>query len=177
MAHLSNVDPWFVWWRPFSVSTDKKDQTWANVDTRLPSIGYFNPFFLKIQHVYYFVQEKRTLEFVLCLHPQIKFVTEIHRCLLVQFPTLLSQICLSEMIIWLVVSTPLKKIYESQLGLLFQTEWKSHKIPWFQSPPTSYVSTFTSIFHRVFKAFQRLIPSFWSPKWMEKAPCIKFTDI
>ena len=55
-----------------------------------------------------------------------------------QYPVLLAWSCyvqFTRMDIWLVVSTPLKNI--SQIGSSSQQNRGSHKIPWFQSPPTS----------------------------------------
>ena len=42
------------------------------------------------------------------------------------------------MVTWLVVYLPLWKIWVHQLGSVYSQYMESHKIPWFQSPPTRH---------------------------------------
>ena len=47
---------------------------------------------------------------------------------------------------WWFFATPLKMMDNSSVGMMkFPTEWESHKIPWFQSPPTSIYVCYISV--------------------------------
>ena len=136
MAHLSNVDPWFVWLRASIFCFHR----WEGSD--LGQCRHQAPYHWLFQSIFFwkfsmsiisFRKKGRLNSFCACIH---KFVTEIHRCPLVQFPTLLRQICLNEMIIWLVVSTPLKKnmkvswdYYSKLNGKVIKFHGSSHHQP------------------------------------------------
>ena len=61
---------------------------------------------------------------------------------------------------WLVVDLPPWKIWVRQLGWWHSQYMESHKIPWFQSPPTSYylgiISNIATINHRIHLGYTNL---------------------